>query len=144
MAKPLDSRHIQLKNMNACLHESKKNQSAIGAFHMSRILKKIDQFQQELKAQDSGIPMSYSMMQSMGLLKAATFRLPVTTLAMMDELYTFGPWDSKQEMLFDLVDDAIHQFLQSPDTGEKVREKFQKVAQDALNEWRSSRGEDAA
>lgn len=109
---------------------------------MSRIIEKISKFQEELQA--PGIPMTYAMMHSEGMLKPATFRLPVTTLAMMDELYTFGPWDSKQEMLFDLVDDAIHQFLTSPDTGEAVREKFHKVAEDALEEWRSSRREDAA
>jgi hypothetical protein len=63
---------------------------------------------------------------------------------MMDELYKFGPWNSKQEMLFDMVDDVIHQFLASPDTGDAVREQFRNVAQAALDEWRSSRKEEAA
>lgn len=115
---------------------------------MSRVLQKIDEYQQELKnripEENPTIPVSYAMMQASGLLKATTFRLPVHTLAQMDELFKFGPWDSKQEMVFDLVDDVIQQFLQDPGTGEPVREKFRQVAQAALDEWRANREEVAA
>lgn len=112
---------------------------------MSRILEQIDRFQEQLKALEAGpLPPTYASMQQAGLLKPATFRLPVGTLAMLDELYKFGPWDSKQEMVYELFDDVIQEFLNSPGTGEPVRAKFAKVAQSALDEWQASRQEAAA
>lgn len=114
---------------------------------MSKIIQKIDEFQKEMKAREEaggGIPMDYSMMHSAGLLKTVTFRLPVNTVAMLDELYTFGPWSSKAEMLYEIIDEVIQEFLHAPDTGEPVREKFHQVAQAALDQWRSTRDEVAA
>jgi Arc/MetJ-type ribon-helix-helix transcriptional regulator len=108
---------------------------------MSKFLEKIDRHQEEVRKQLEGaFPMTYDMMQEVGLLKPTTFRLPAPTIAKLDELVKYGPWNSKQEMIYELFEEVIEEFINSPGTGELVRDHFHQVSKSAFDEWKVSSG----
>lgn len=78
-------------------------------------------------------PLSYDTMRTMGLLKPVSFRLPVTTIALLDEMVKWTPWSTKQEMFYEMINSGIDDFLQT--CPEPVREGLEEMARAALEEW---------
>ncbi|MFY9328806.1 MAG: hypothetical protein WAO76_12455 [Georgfuchsia sp.] len=111
---------------------------------MSKFTEIISEHQAEIermiKQQErgGGTPASYAMFQNMGMLKPFAVRLPVTTLAMLDELQNYGPWPSKQEMVFQMIESAIIEFIES--AAEPVQKRFDEVANIAFKEWEKKNG----
>lgn len=102
---------------------------------MSTFLKEIEEYQERMRREsERGQVMDYNLMRHIGLIRPYTVRLPVTTLAELDELMKFGPWNSKQEMIFKIIDGAIQDFLDDPETADKVRERFLAIQKKALEE----------
>lgn len=106
---------------------------------MSIFIDEINKHQEEIQrlSEQRGTPMTYEMMRVAGLVKVYTFRVPVHTLAQLDYLMKFGPWSSKQEMLYSLINSGIQEFIDSPNTSESVRTEFQRIAEQAFLEHRS-------
>ncbi len=105
---------------------------------MSIFIDEINKHQEEIRrlAEEQGTEMTYDMMRAAGLVKVYTFRVPVHTLAQLDYLMKFGPWPSKQEMLYSIINSAIQEFINSPDVGEPVRAEFRRIAEQAFLEHR--------
>lgn len=97
----------------------------------------IRQYQEDLRRlHEEGRPLNYETMRAMGLLKTVSFRLPVTTVALLDEMVKWTPWSTKQEMLYEMINSAINDFLQT--CPEPVREGLEEMARAALEEWESA------
>jgi hypothetical protein len=110
---------------------------------MSTFLKEVNEYQEKMRREaEEGQPLDYNLMKHIGLIKPYTVRLPVTTLAELDELTKFGPWESKQEMIFKIIDGAIRDFLDDAGTGEKVRKSFHEAAKKALDELKVQTGQE--
>jgi hypothetical protein len=102
---------------------------------MTRFYKEVERYQEEIKRlQEEGAELPYALMRTMGILKPFTVRLPMTTLAQLDELAAYGPWESKQEMVFKMIDSAIREFLDS--SSEVTVKQFQKASEKSLEQWK--------
>ena len=86
---------------------------------------------------EEGQPLDYETMRAIGLLKPVSFRLPVSTVALLDEMVKWTPWSTKQEMLYEMIDSAINDFLQT--CPEPVREGLEEMARAALEAWELER-----
>jgi hypothetical protein len=111
---------------------------------MSRVLKKITEHQKEIEEGGPTISLSYSTMVSEDLIKPYSIRLPVTTLAMLDDIIAYGPWDSKQEAYYEILNDFIHEYIDSPETSDYQKKTCLEAADKALEEWKIRRQEAAA
>jgi hypothetical protein len=86
------------------------------------------------KLQEEGSTMSYTIMRHMGILKPFAVRLPAPMLAVLDELAKWGPWESKQEMVYRMIESSYLEFVR--DAPPAVREKFLAVTNQALEKWK--------
>jgi hypothetical protein len=113
---------------------------------MSIFIDEINKHQEEIRrlSEQQGTEMTYEMMRVAGLVKVYTFRVPVHTLAQLDYLMKFGPWSSKQEMLYSLINSGIQEFINSPDTSESIRAEFRRIAEQAFLEHRSEAADEEA
>lgn len=102
---------------------------------MRHWLKEVREHQKRLEEEDSdGMPLNYRNARMMGLLRPVGFRTPFHVLPQLDLLASFGPWDSKQEMLSHIVESAIHDFLsESPDSVRKLFDDAVQAEMDKLN-----------
>lgn len=104
---------------------------------MSRFLKILQKHQAEIdrmiEEQQHGNNMSYSMMQSMGMLKPFAVRLPVPLIAVLDEIESHGLWKSKQEMVYDMIQSAVSDFYDS--APEETQKKCTEIQNKALDSW---------
>lgn len=103
---------------------------------MSRFLDQIESHQEAMRRSDEeyDMEMNYNTFRINGLTKPYTVRLPVTTLAQLDYLLKFGPWNTKQEMLYSMINGAILDFIESSGVGVPVRQEFIQIAKKALEE----------
>lgn len=105
---------------------------------MSRFLKETSEFQEYLAAQakeeaevHSSREMTYSEMSVVpGLVKPATFRLPITLLAQLDELKKYTPYKSKAEMVMVMLQDQLDAFLKT--CGNDVQKGFYDLSEEAF------------
>lgn len=82
--------------------------------------------------QAGGKSISYSMMRDMGMLKPFAVRLPVTLIAVLDEMMGQGLWESKQEMVYDMIQSTYEDFLESsPESTKAIFADIQKKAWDS-------------
>lgn len=83
---------------------------------------------------------SYELMQQGGMLRPFTVRLPIPYLAVLDELAKYGPWRSKQEMVFRMIESAYLEFREGagPDIQKRIDEAMGK-ASDAWNKKNKDR-----
>lgn len=104
---------------------------------MSSFLKILKKHQAEIdrmiEEQQHGNTMSYSMMQSMGMLKPFAVRLPVPLIAVLDEIASHGLWKSKQEMVYDMIQSAVSDFYDS--ASEETQKKCNEIQNKALDSW---------
>jgi hypothetical protein len=107
---------------------------------MSKFMQRIDEHQkrieEEARLSEQGTPLTYPQMLVFGMLKPVNFRLPITTAAQLDVLLKYGPWETKQQMVAELLMDTIEDFLSDPNTHENVRKDFQTAGEEAFNEWK--------
>jgi len=106
---------------------------------MSAFLKVLQKHQAEIdrmiEEQQHGKTMTYSMMQSMGMLKPFAVRLPIPLIAVLDEVASHGLWRSKQEMVYDMIQSAVQDFLSA--STEETRKKCLDIQKKALDSWNS-------
>lgn len=108
---------------------------------MSHFLEKVKAYNAEIRRreQEEGISLPYSRMLSDGMMKPVSFRLPVTTAAQLDVLMGYGLWDSKQEMLYEILHSTIRDFLDLTSEEEGIQQAFKKAAVQAYEEWKSTK-----
>jgi hypothetical protein len=87
---------------------------------------------------------NYDGFRRLGCLRAFTVRLPVTTLAKMDLLAKKCPkiWDSKQEMIFEMIESGIADWIASTNSPE-VADEFRNVAYQAARQHSPANNEPA-
>lgn len=104
---------------------------------MAHWLHEIREFQKKLQEEEElgGTPLTYRHAKMMGLLRPVGFRTPFHVLPQLDLLAQYGPWESKQEMLSNIVESAIHDFL--ADSPESVRQQFVDAVQAEMNKLNS-------
>jgi hypothetical protein len=85
------------------------------------------------KLLEEGSTMSYAIMRSMGILKPFAVRLPAPMLAVLGELVKYGPWESKQEMVYEMIQSSYSEFY--ADASPEVREKFSALMNRELEKW---------
>lgn len=91
----------------------------------------------------------YSDFRRMGYLRPITVRLPVTTLDKLEflekELEQKGGkvWDSRQEMIFEMIEACISDYISSADSPDQAHEEFQAVARRSMQINPPTRDEDA-
>lgn len=102
---------------------------------MSKFVNEYSEWQKKMiEEHEHGTPLTYSMMRALGMLKPYTFRLPPHVLAQLDEMDKMGgPWDTKGEMLYMIVQGAIQDFLDG--AHETIQERFAKASQKALEDY---------
>jgi hypothetical protein len=76
-----------------------------------------------------GKPLTYAQMQGLGLLQPYAVRLPITMIAEFDALAHYGPWASKQEMLYQLIRASMDEIAKQEPF---VHEQMTRVANEAL------------
>jgi hypothetical protein len=78
--------------------------------------------------------MTYTQLRNIGAMRAVTVRLPVTTIKKMQllEQKCLGQWESRQEMLFDMIECAILDWVESGGFPQGEFEEFQRVAYEGL------------
>lgn len=105
---------------------------------MSEFLRILKKHQAEIERmveehEQGGTPISYSMMRDMGMLKPFAVRLPVPLVAALDEMVKHGLWSSKQEMVYDMIQSAFSDFLDT--SSDKTKEQFIEVQKTAWEKW---------
>jgi hypothetical protein len=108
---------------------------------MNTFLKRIDERNSEDKSH-----LHYSDYRRMNALRAVTFRLPVTTIAKMKLLFEKSPqtWESKQEMLFEMIESSIKDWIENQGTQDhqnKVFANFDHAARRGLQTMSDSSAE---
>jgi hypothetical protein len=80
----------------------------------------------------------YGDFRRMGYLRPVTVRLPVTTLAKLEHLEEKleqkggKVWDSRQEMIFEMIEACISDYISGTDSPERVAEEFQAIARRSM------------
>ncbi len=90
---------------------------------------------------------SYGMFRLWRALRPVTVRLPVTTIAKMKllEEKCAIQWESKQEMLFDMIECCIKDWINLQPSASKIAGEFDRAARRALQQGMGSdASEDAA
>lgn len=108
----------------------------------SRFLSEIKAHQAHLEQLEEGGgtlsgPLAYAVIRDMGILKPFAVRLPAPMLAVLDELAKWGPWESKQEMVYRMIESSYEEFMR--DASPAVREKFVAVMNQALDKWKKKK-----
>jgi len=77
---------------------------------------------------------SYGIFRTWRALKPVTFRLPVTTIDKMNLLEEKCPtvWESKQEMLFEMIESCIQDWIAQQPAPKDAAAEFDHVARRAL------------
>jgi hypothetical protein len=105
---------------------------------MNTFLKILHKHQAEidrmLSERDEGTPIPYSVMRDNGMLKPFAVRLPITLVAILDEMVKHGLWESKQEMAYDMIQSAYVDFVESLPEEDKL--KFNEIQKNAWEAWR--------
>ena len=85
-------------------------------------------------SQNTKTYMGYSDYLRLGVMKPLTVRLPASTHAKVDELFERcnGVWQSKQELLFEMIESAIADYIESQNDPEIEAEIFQEIARKGL------------
>ena len=80
---------------------------------------------------------SYAMFRTWRALKPVTFRLPVTTIDKINFLEEECPnvWESKQEMLFEMIESCIQDWIAQQPAPKDAAAEFDHVARRALPVW---------
>lgn len=106
---------------------------------VSDFIKAINYHQAEIRrlSEVEDMAVSYDVLRSAGLIKPYTIRLPVHVIAQLDYLVEFGPWPTKAEMVYSIFSSAISEFLNDAEVSDQVRQKFQEIAQQALDQRQS-------
>lgn len=87
---------------------------------------------------------SYGIFRLWGALQPVTVRLPVTTIAKMKHLQKRCPaWDSRQEMLFEMVEACVQDWITKQPSPEQAATEFDREARKALQRHPSFRGDPA-
>jgi hypothetical protein len=70
----------------------------------------------------------YVIMQGSGTLKPFTVRIPSPYLAVLEEVLKHGPWQSKQEMVFRMIESAYLEYREqaSPELQKRLDEVMDK------------------
>jgi hypothetical protein len=82
--------------------------------------------------------MTYDDFRRLGCLKTYSVRLPITTIAKLDKLHSDlcrshpRTWPSKQELLFDLIEDAIRIWVEDQPDKAAAHSALQQVATRAI------------
>jgi hypothetical protein len=82
--------------------------------------------------------MTYEDFRRLGYLKTYSVRLPITTIAKLEKLHSDlsrsypRTWSSKQELLFDLIEDAIRAWIEDQPDSEAAHAMLQQVATRAM------------
>jgi len=78
--------------------------------------------------------MTYTQLRNIGAMRAVTVRLPVTTIMKMRLLEEKCPdqWESRQEMLFDIIECSILDWVESGGYPQGEFEEFQRAAYEGL------------
>jgi hypothetical protein len=82
--------------------------------------------------------MTYDDFRRLGYLKTYSARLPITTIAKLEKLHGDlsrshpRTWPSKQELLFDLIEDAIRVWVEDQPDKEAAHAMLQHVATRAM------------
>lgn len=84
-----------------------------------------------------GKPLTYDQMHGMGLLKPYAARLPVTMIAELETLAHYGPWKSKQEMIYQLLKASLDSIAAD---SAFMQDELNSAAESALGEWRKAQG----
>src|ERR1700748_10614 len=80
----------------------------------------------------------YDDFRRMGHLRPITVRLPVTTLAKLELLDSKlegeggRVWDSRQEMIFEMIEACISDYINSSDASKRAFDDFQTVARRSM------------
>jgi len=77
---------------------------------------------------------SYGIFRLWGTLRAVTARLPITTIEKMKLLEEKCPdaWESRQEMLFEMIESCIQDWIAKQPLPEQVEVEFDQAARKAL------------
>lgn len=76
--------------------------------------------------------MSYEHFNRMGLCRPYSVRIPAHVLAQLDLLMKFGPWSSKADMFYNILQSVLLDFLDS--ASDQVREEFRQVMEKAIQQ----------
>jgi hypothetical protein len=89
---------------------------------------------QERKEKDRLSHVDYAGFRRMGALRPVTMRLPVTTVAKMKLLEELGAtaWESRQEMLFEMIESCIQDWIDQQPNSKILRERFDAAARRGL------------
>ena len=76
----------------------------------------------------------YGAFRRLGALRAVTVRLPISTIAKMTLLEEKSPgmWESRQEMLFEMIESCIRDWTAKQSSPEAAHIEFQEAARRAL------------
>jgi hypothetical protein len=87
---------------------------------------------------------TYSDLRRMGAFRAVTVRLPVTTIAKMKLLEETCPkvWESRQEMLFEMIESCILEWIENAPFPDGDHDKFQQAALTALQQGPQKHGKE--
>lgn len=108
---------------------------------MSRFLNEVDAFQKHMEQMysEESSPKevtvddyNYQTLYAGGLLKLASFRLPVHLIAQLNELRKFTPYSTKAEMVSVMLQDRIEAFL--ADSNDSIKQRFETIKQTAVND----------
>ncbi len=82
--------------------------------------------------------MKFSDFLRHGFMRALTIRLPASTLAKLDELFDRcpGAWRSRQELVFEMIEASVQDYVDSQADPTAVATAFQEVARKALQRTR--------
>lgn len=78
--------------------------------------------------------MGYHDFMRVGKMRPLTVRLPASTVEKMDELFQRCPkiWHSRQEMLFEMIESCVQDWIETQSNPENIAKEFQKIARKAL------------
>jgi Arc/MetJ-type ribon-helix-helix transcriptional regulator len=75
-------------------------------------------------------------------MRPITVRLPASTVEKMDELFQRCPriWRSRQEVLFEMIESCIQDWIEIQSKPEKTAKEFQEIARRGLQRVEDTRG----
>jgi hypothetical protein len=107
---------------------------------MSNFVDRINERRDYLLKQGNLNHVSYGIFRLWGALQAITVRLPVTTVAKMKHLEKKCPaWDSRQEMLFEMIEACIQDWIAKQPSPKQAAAEFDQAARGALQRHPSLR-----
>jgi hypothetical protein len=97
---------------------------------MSSFLKRLE----ERREKDRLSHVDYAGFRRLGVLRPVTVRLPITTVAKMKllEKLCSKTWESRQEMLFEMIESSIRDWIEGRRDSKELHEQFQHAAYRAL------------